>query len=119
VSSGPVGLDVREYVYGFFSYTLTANGIYTISARKNWLVTKVQLYAGAALAATLQLDAASPTPIPVAAGGCAILEPNGAFKGSVVVAGNTALVVVEYWYQTLAGTVGNANGIPVDVTVPP
>jgi hypothetical protein len=114
VSSGPVGLDVREYAYGHFSQALTVAGFYTISARKNWLVTKVQFYTGANVG-QIALD---PFPaVNVVANACLILEPNGAFRSKVEVLGIGALVVIEYWFQTQSGQF--VQNIPIDVVVPP
>jgi hypothetical protein len=114
MSSGPVGLDVREYVYGHFSQTLSAPGFWEISARKNWLVTKVQFYNGPNAG---QLGLNPNNNIPVAAGGCVILEPNGAFKDKVIALGEGAIVIIEFWFQTQAGAF--AQNIPIDVVVPP
>lgn len=114
MSSGPVGLDVREYAYGHFSQALNVAGFWEISARKNWLVTKVQFYTGPN-PGQLALD---PCPaIVVAANSCMVLEPNGAFRSKVEVLGVGALVIVEYWFQALAGQF--VQNIPIDVVVPP
>jgi hypothetical protein len=114
MSSGPVGLDVREYAYGHFSQVINAPGFWEISARKNWLVTKVQFYAGAN-GGQLALD---PNPaIVVAANGCLILEPNGAFRSKIEALGVDSLLIVEFWFQALAGQF--VQSIPIDVVVPP
>lgn len=110
MSSAPSGLDVREYVYGYFFFTPSAPGTYTISAQSNWLVTKVSLFAAAA-GANLALLAG----IPVAANGCLILEPNGAFRSDIDVGGVGANLIVEYWIRGIAG---GAQVLPVTVTGP-
>lgn len=113
MSSGPVGLDVREYVYGHFSIVINTEGFWEISARKNWLVTKVQFFT-AESAGQIGLNP-NPT-INVAANGCLTFEPNGAFKDKVIALGMGALVIVEYWFQANAGAF--AQNIPIDVVVP-
>lgn len=122
MSSGPVGLDVREYAYGYFSFnSFSSIGLYTFSARKNWLITKVQLYAGATATSLALSQSATVTGplIPVAANGCLTLEPNGAFRGAVQVSalGAGDLLIVEYWFQAQAGQA--AQNIPIDVSTPP
>lgn len=114
MSSGPVGLDVREYTYGHFSQLISSAGFWEISARKNWLVTKVQFYTGANVG-QIALDP-NPT-IPVAANSCVVLEPNGAFKSKIEVLGIGSLLIVEYWFQAQAGQFVQA--IPIDVVIPP
>lgn len=100
MSSGPVGLDVREYTYGCFQLELALPGFYQISAGNNWLVTKVQLYASTNAS---QLVLTQGNIIPVAASGCAILEPNGAHKDPVSASGVGAVLIIEYWFQSLPG----------------
>jgi len=100
MSSGPVGLDVREYVYGMFPYTVQAGGFQHIDAFNDWLVTKIQLFAGAN---PVQLGVGPGNSILVAANGCITLEPNGAFKGAIDVLGEGAYLIVEYWFQAQAG----------------
>jgi hypothetical protein len=114
MSSGPVGLDVREYVYGHFSQLVNDAGFWEIGARKNWLVTRVQFFAGAGAA---QIGLSPNNMIQVAANGCLTLEPNGAFKDKVIAIGDGALVIVEFWFQAQAGAF--AQNIPIDVVVPP
>ena len=114
MSSGPVGLDVREYAYGHFSQVINAPGFWTISARKNWLVTKVQFFT-AGNAGQIGLDP-NPT-IPVAANGCLVLEPNGAFRSKIEVLGVDSLLIVEFWFQAIGGQF--VQSIPIDVVVPP
>lgn len=100
MSSGPVGLDVREYTYGMYTLSLSAPGFYTISARKDWLVTRVQFYT-AANPGILILQ--QPFQIPLAANGCITVEPNGAHRSEVFANGNGALLIIEYWFQTFDG----------------
>jgi hypothetical protein len=114
MSSGPVGLDVREYVYGYFSFVLQVDGFYDISARKSWLVTKVQFYP-AAVQGQIALNPLATTT--VAPGGCLILEPNGAHKDSIQALGVGALVLIEYWFQAQAGQF--VQSLPIDLVVPP
>ena len=114
MSSGPVGLDVREYVYGHASQLLNLPGFWEIGARKNWLVTKVQFYT-AANAGQVGLNPYAT--IPVAANSCFIFEPNGAFKDKVICLGVGAIVIVEYWFQANAGAF--VQNIPIDVVPPP
>jgi len=111
MSSGPVGLDVREYVYAVFPYTVQAGGFQRLNAFNAWLVTKVQLFAGANPA---QLSLSPSPAISVAANGCVTLEPNGAFKGPIDVLGEDAVLIVEYWFQAQAGKF--AQGIQIVVT---
>lgn len=101
MSSGPVGLDVREYVYGSFFLAIVGAGNQIVSARKNWLVTKVQFFTAAA-AGHVTLTANNR--IPVAANACMVLEPNGAHRGPITVDGNGGYLIVEYWFQALVDT---------------
>jgi len=111
MSSGPVGLDVREYVYGMFPYTVQAGGFQKINAFNAWLVTKIQLFAGAN---AVQLGVGPGNSIQVAANGCITLEPNGAFRGPIDVIGEGAYLIVEYWFQAQAGKF--AQGLSIVVT---
>lgn len=111
MSSGPVGLDVREYVYGYFQFSPSAPGFFELDAFSDWWVTKVQFFGGP----NGGQIALNPGPaITVAANGCITLEPNGAFKSKISVLGEGALVVVEYWFQAQAGLF--AQGISIVVT---
>jgi hypothetical protein len=103
VSSAPSGIDVREYSYGVFSVESVAATTSLISARKNWLVTKIQFYAAAADVDILISPSFNERRITVKANGCLILEPNGAFKGTIVMFGSGGgdRLVVEYWFQAL------------------
>jgi hypothetical protein len=110
MSSGPVGLDVREWVYGSFFLVLAGAGNFIVSARKNWRVTKVQFFTAAA-AGHLTLTANNR--IPVAANACMVLEPNGAHNGPLTVQGDGAFLIVEYWFQCV--DTPNAPQIAIDV----
>jgi hypothetical protein len=115
MSSGPVGLDVREYSYGYFTQTVDAGGVLSVDGRKAWWITKIQLFAGAAGAVmrlTFKKDSGTQG-IVVAANGCVVLEPNGAHKGGVMLSGAVgALLIIEYWFQTQEAQLTPA--IPVD-----
>ncbi len=113
MSSGPVGLDVREYVYAYHVETFADAVTHTLDAHSDWLVTKVQLFAAAA-GASIALGASSA--INLAANGCLTLEPNGAFKDTIGVRGLGAMLIVEYWFQTIDGQF--IASIPVTVTPP-
>lgn len=101
MSSAPTGLDVREYAYSFFVYRTTDGNSHFITARNNWLITKVQLFAGPTEECSFVFGGASSS-IDVAAGGCLTLEPNGGFRGGMSISGEGALLIVEYWYQARA-----------------
>lgn len=101
MSSGPVGLDAREYVYGVFPYTVQAGGFQHIDAFNAWLVTKVQVFAGPTNAVQISLNPHNA--VTVQPNGCFTFEPNGAFRGPIDVLGEDGLVVVEFWFQARAG----------------
>lgn len=113
MSSGPVGLDVREYVYQIFTLPITdGSKTYAISAQKNWMVTKIQFFAGAN-PGTFTINPEL-TALTIAANGCLILEPNGAFRDTITVTGLSCLLIVEYWFKA------NAFGdIAIQETVTP
>jgi len=114
MSSGPVGLDVREYVYGHHSQVLNIDGFWEFSAHKTWLITKVQFFAADAVGQV----GINPFPtIPVAKNGCVILEPNGAARDKVFAFGLGSLIIIEYWFQAQAGTF--VQNIPIVTVVPP
>jgi len=102
MSSAPVGLDVREYSYGFYAPTieLTDPGtlFWTFSGRKSWLITKIQVFADPANPAALEFEQFGA--INLLAGGCITLEPNGAFRDKVLLKGKGARAVIEFWFQT-------------------
>lgn len=112
MSSAPSGIDVREYAYSYFPYRCVDGNAHFITARANWLVTKVQVYAAADTPAEFVMGGEAPG-IDIAAGGCLTLEPNGAYRGGMTVSGQGLLIIVEYWYQT------NATGQRPPVTVTP
>ena len=97
MSSGPVGLDAREYSYSYFSYAIDDENLHFITAQNAWLITKIQLFAADA-GAEIFFGGLAPT-IPIAPGGCVCLEPNGAYRAHMSVSGLGALLIVEYWYQ--------------------
>lgn len=97
MSSGPVGLDSREYSYSYFAYTVPDENLHFITAQNAWLVTKIQLFASDA-GAEIFFGGLAPT-ITLQPGGCITLEPNGAYRAHMSVSGESALLVVEYWYQ--------------------
>lgn len=103
MSSAPCGLDVREYAYGYFSTFLTGATVHTISTGGRWLVTKIQIFAAAAdVDVVLEVPTAGgggPPDFIVRAGGCFVLEPNGAFRGRIDVSGAGAFIMVEFWWQ--------------------
>jgi len=98
MSSGPVGLDVREYSYSYFAYTVPDGNLHFITAQNGWLITKIQLFNATVEPAELFFGGLAPT-ITVAPGGCLTLEPNGAYRAHMSVGGEGALLIIEYWYQ--------------------
>lgn len=98
MSSGPVGLDAREYGYSYFFYTVPDGNSHFITTRNQWLVTKVQIYAAAAEPVSFVFGSIS-SEATIEAGGCLTLEPNGAFRGGMSISGEGAVLVVEFWYQ--------------------
>jgi len=98
MSSGPVGLDVREYCFAYEDFTAGATepGMYKISSGNRWLITRIRYWTDAA-PGVLQLQGMFPSQ--VAAYGCLCLEPNGAFRGDVSIQGAASRVAIEYWYQ--------------------
>lgn len=101
MSSGPVGLDVKEYSYSFYAFTVpTASpDVYRLTADFRWLVTRIRYWMPAGVPGFLSLGAAALYPINIAAGGCVCLEPNGAHRELVFVGGLGGLAIIEYWYQ--------------------
>jgi hypothetical protein len=114
MSSAPAGLDVREYAYGYYSANLLDAAGHTISAGGRWLVTRIQIWAGANdVDVVLEVPTAGgggPPDFIVRAGGCITLEPNGAFRGRIDISGNGAQIFVEYWWQP-----DRAGGFPTVV----
>jgi len=98
MSSGPVGLDSREYGYSYYFYVVPDGNSHFLTTHNQWMVTKIQLFAAAAEPATFVLGSIS-NGADVAAGGCLELEPNGAYRGGMSISGEGAVLVVEFWYQ--------------------
>lgn len=101
MSSAPAGVDVREYGYDAFSFTVVGAGT-NFATQGRWLVTKITIFNQAD---PMIVQLVSPSGFAVnshliAATGCLELEPNGAFRGAIQLLGGIgALIVVEYWYQ--------------------
>lgn len=98
MSSGPNFLDAREYGYSYFFYTVPDGNSHFITTKNQWMVTRVRLFAAAAVPATFVFGSIS-NEADIAAGGCFELEPNGAYRGGMSVSGQGAVLVVEFWYQ--------------------
>jgi hypothetical protein len=98
VSSGPVGLDSREYAYAIYGYVPLDTGPHFIGTNNKWLVTKIQFFAGAAADLLINLEG---NQVDIAKTGCLTLEPNGAYRNTIFAQGPVdSLIVIEYWYQT-------------------
>ena len=110
MSSGPVGLDAREYGYSYKFYTVPDGNSHFLTTQNQWLVTKVQIFAAAAPVSFVFGSISNEAFI--AAGGCLTLEPNGAFRGGMSITGEGAILVVEFWYQA-------SNQGPPTVSVTP
>ncbi len=98
-----MGLDAREYYYGFYDLAVPAGYllIKTVTAKNAWLVTRIRCYAGP-VATDLTMvnpDGSLFGSNPIAANGCLCLEPNGAYRGEVQVLGGGSRTIIEYWYQ--------------------
>lgn len=100
MSSGPMGVDVREYTYNFTRYIVPDALVHRISAQNAWLVTRIRMWA-AGNPATFQIRTALAPTLNIAANGCLCLEPNGAHREDIYVSGQDALLLVEYWYQAV------------------
>jgi len=114
MSSGPVGLDAREYSYACFHYEAPDTLIHSITTQNAWLITRVQVWASESDNTFITLSGSSS--IEIAAGGCVTLEPNGAFRGVVNFGGGGgagARIVIEYWFQA------QPSGNPPTVSVTP
>jgi hypothetical protein len=110
MSSAPVGLDVREYRYQYWYFKVPDAASYFATTSNQWLITKIQFFAGAAPGLFALSDTPSP-PIPVVAGGCVTLEPNGGYRGDILqIAGQDAVIIIEFWIQV------NETG-PIAVTI--
>lgn len=101
MSSAPSGLDVREYGYSCFRYTIPDNQEHLFDAQRRWLITRIQIFAPATLPAPGNgyLILAGSTQIFFDPGGCVNLEPNGAARGNMIVFGQGSIVLVEFWFQ--------------------
>lgn len=97
MSSGPVGLDAREYGYSFYFYTVPDGNSHFLTTRGQWLVTKVQIFAAAEDVSFVFGSISNEAT--VKAGGCLTLEPNGGFRGGMSIDGEGAVLVIEFWYQ--------------------
>lgn len=115
MSSGPMGLDVREYGYFVRRYTVPDAQEHVLDAAHHWLVTRIQLFAPATLPPPgngyIIMDGSSQ--IFFEPGGCINLEPNGAFRGRILVFGQGSILLVEAWFQA------TPNGNSPTVTITP
>lgn len=98
MSSPFSGLDPREYAYSVFDLTVGGSAV-NIRCEQVWLVHRIQAYASTTVAGTIQLASTGSGSVPVAAGGCLLLEPNGLYRQNIVCLGSGMLVIVEYFYQ--------------------
>lgn len=97
MSSGPAGLDVREYGYGVFSFDAPDGGFHNFTTHGAWLVTRIQAFMPAGAAGQINLGGQVVT---IDVEGCVCLEPNGAYRGPVGYQGGAnGKLIVEYWYQ--------------------
>ena len=117
MSSGPVGLDCREYAYGCVLYKVVDGNNRSFSAQNAWLITRIKVFAGANQVQVSITDSGVLGVNTIEAGGCLELEPNGGMRGQMNVTdfGVTggAFVQIEYWFQA------NAAGSPLIVDVVP
>jgi hypothetical protein len=98
MSSGPVGLDVKEYTFGLYNYLVPDAFGHSISAHRNWLVTKFSFFCPNG--GEIHIGGNVSNLLTVAAGGCLVVEPNGAHRGDFFVSSaDQALLVIEYWFQ--------------------
>lgn len=109
MSSAPSGLDVREYAYSYFFYTVPDGNSHFVECKNNWAITKIQVFAAAAPVSFVLGSISSEATIQP--NGCLTLEPNGAHRGGMSIDGLGAVLVVEFWWQA------NTAGVPpVSVT---
>jgi hypothetical protein len=101
------GLDPREFAYSTFTHTLAGVGTHTISCEQQWMVSRIQCFAGAN-AATVNVGGGA---VPIAANGCLILEPGGLLRRSILATGIGMQIVIEYFFQ------GNPSATVPTVTV--
>lgn len=98
MSSGPMGTDFREYTYNFCRYIVPDALQHRLSARNDWLVTRIRMWAQSN-PATFRIRSATSAQIDIAANGCLCLEPNGAHREDIYVTGQDSLLLIEFWYQ--------------------
>lgn len=116
MSSAPAGLDVKEHAYFVFRYTIADGGEHFIQAGRRWMVTRIQYFAPETFPppGNGYVILFGSSQIFVESGGCLDLEPNGAFRGDVLVFGEGAVVLIEAWFQPDA----DGNSPTVQVTPP-
>lgn len=98
----PVGLDVKEYAYAIFPYTVPDGEVHTLAPAPDgpgWDITRLQMFASPDAVASLTYFGQT---IDFVAGGCVELLPGGAMRGPLVVTGEGAYLLVEYWYRASA-----------------
>jgi hypothetical protein len=100
MSSGPMGVDFKEYTYNFFRYIVPDAVQHRISARNGWFVTRIRVGANGT-AVNFRLRTSTSPAIAIASDGCLCLEPNGAHREDIYIDGQDALLLVEYWYQAI------------------
>jgi len=121
MSSAPSGLDVKEYGYCLLRYAIADGVEHTIRAFNKWNVTRIQFFCpdplpagGCYIITGAGVGGASGTgQVFLEAGGCVTLEPNGAFRGDLIVFGEDALLIVEAWFQA------TPDGTTPDVEITP
>ena len=104
MSSGPMGLDAREYYWSFYDLEVAAGSvlIHTVTVNNAWLITRIRCFAGPVDPCQLIIVPPVGTPTgshDIAPNGCLCLEPNGAYRGEVQVLGGGSRTIIEYWYQ--------------------
>lgn len=107
----PVGLDVREYSYGIKEFQIPDGATYVMkptvtgSTFAGWAVLKI--FAAVPAAGPSQgvvfIDG---NPVTINPGGCACLEPGGAFRGQITFIGEQLYLLVEYWWQGTPENIG-------------
>lgn len=110
MSSAPTGVDVREYAYDCFYYTVPDGGEHLIDAGQRWMVTRIQVFAPDPLPPPGQgyiiLGGAGGAQLFFQPGGCLNLEPNGAFRDRLLIFGEGAVIIIESWFQANAAASG-------------
>lgn len=103
MSSGPMGLDAREYAYDVHSYIVPDGQEHLIQCGQRWLVTRIQVFAPATFPPPgngyIILDGPGGGQIFLQPGGCINLEPNGAFRDRILIFGQGAQIIIESWFQ--------------------